>query len=537
MADTNIKLYLDQIIFDRNSLRNTALKFQLDQKIEGLNSESKLTDIAAAFATVPVYTAAVDTEFEVGEGASKNIVPGYYPNGVVVTGSDASGNYTLASVNTDSIITPTKAAQQFNAEDFDAYGFKDFTVAAIPENYQDTSVIDPDSEAAKDMVLVGKQFFNSTIGMQTGSMPNNANWSDTVGVGEESITVPKGYHDGTGTVSIVSDANNKFVPKVAEQTYTAETGKVFTSVTVEAIPAQFEDASLVSLTDADGKWLITGQSAIGKKALEDGSVEAVIVEGTMANLGDVSKVLNVADNTATIAEGYVSGGTITVDVEEREVGPLAPGAEALVVEGTDGKFLSKVTVKALDGSYVSVADATQNVNSEAVLTGNTVYAQDADGKPVKVIGSAANLGDVSATLNVANAEKVITKGYTSGGTISVETTEVTVPFSNVLTGTAVTSDKFITKVNVEQLPADYVSVKEASADVNAAEVLAGNTVYARDAANNPVMVVGTMADHSGEADLTIDPLTSERELIPAGYYDGTTGFKLTEDLANMLASI
>lgn len=533
MADTNIKLYLDQIILDRNSLRETALRFQLDQKIEGLNSESKLTTIAEAFATVPVYTASADTEFEVGEGASKNIVPGYYPNGVVVTGSDASGNYTLASVNSDSIITPTVTAQQFNAEDFDAYGFKDFTVAAIPENFQNTEAIDPEAEAAKDMVLVGKQFFNRTIGMQTGSMPNNANWSDTVGVGEASITIPKGFHDGTGSVSIVPDTNNSFEPKDGEQVYTAETGKVFTSVTVQAIPVRYEDATRATLTDADAKWIISGKSAIAKNE----NNEAVIVEGTMANLGDVSTILNVTKDSTTIAEGYVSGATISVDAEEREVGPLAPGAADMVVEGADGKFLSKVTVKALDASFVSVTDASQNISSEVVLVGNTVYAQDAEGKPVKVIGSMANLGDVSASLNVANAEKVIAKGYTSGGTISVETEEVTVPFSNVLTGTAITSDKFITKVNVEQLPADYVSVKEASDDVNAAEVLAGNTVYARDAENNPVLVVGTMANHTGEGDLKFDPLTAEAVAIPAGFYDGNVKVSLTDDLAEMLASI
>lgn len=532
MAETNIKLYLQQILSDRNSLRDTALRFQLDQKIETLNSESKLTDIAAAFATVPVYTSAADTEFSVGEGVSKNIVAGYYPNGVVVTGSDASGNYVLASVNTDSIITPTTTAQQFNAEDFDAYGFKDFTVAAIPENFQNTDVIDPEAEAAKDMVLVGKQFFNKTIGMQTGSMPNNANWSDTVGVGEASVTIPKGFHDGTGTVSIVPDANNSFEPKDGEQTYTAETGKVFTSVTVQAIPVRYEDATLASLTDADAKWIISGKSAIANK---DG--EAVIIEGSMANLGDVSEVLNVAKAETTIAEGYVAAGTISVDAEEKEVGPLAPGAADLVVEGADNKFLTKVTVKALDASYVSVADSTQEVSSEAVLTGNTVYAQDADGKPVKVIGSMANHGNVSVTLDKNNPSKVITKGYVADSTIDVKAIELSATPTEAEQVIQDVDGAYLTKVTVAAIPANYVAVNEASADVLASEVLTGNTVYARDENNNPVKVVGTMANHTGEEDLKFDPLTAEAVAIPAGFYDGNVNVSLTDDLEAMLASI
>ena len=49
-------------------------------------------------------------------------------------------------------------------------------------------------------VLAGKTFSNKQSNALTGSMPNNGTWSASTS-GNGSVTIPAGYHNGSGTVS------------------------------------------------------------------------------------------------------------------------------------------------------------------------------------------------------------------------------------------------------------------------------------------------------------------------------------------------
>lgn len=568
MADTNIKTYLDQIIIDRNRLRAVAMNFSLD----GITDESKLSPIAAAFETIQVITDPSVISQGVKDGQTATLPAGYYPNGAEVIGLDESGEYILVDVvdkhtATTGVITPCEHSEIFEPGEGN-YGLKGFTVAAIPAKYRNVEDISEELEAAADQVLVGRQFIDRTlrgegVGPVVGTMANNEDWSDTLTVVKPTVAIPKGFHDGNGAVDVATkEITVPFANVLSGVAIDAE-DKFITKVSVEALPGSYRNVDDITLTDADAKWLISGQSAVGKDA--DGN--AVKVEGSMANLGDQSATLNVATQSKTIAEGYVSGATITADAEalevvvdaattviksadgkfvtevavsldyqDKEIEPLLPGADDLVVTADGNKVLKNVTVKSLGKDYASMSDASV-ADAAKVLTGTTVYAKDANGEAVKVEGAMANNGDVSDVLNIAKQEAIIAEGYTTGGTVSVETKEITVPFANVLSGTAIeATDKFITKVNVEALPTDYVSVADATSDVNAWEVLEGNTIYAKDENGAPVKVVGAMVNRSAET-LQIDGITTTTLKLKAGYYAEDTEVNLTDDIANILASI
>ena len=52
----------------------------------------------------------------------------------------------------------------------------------------------------------GSYFVNKSGELKEGSMPNNGAISATIdGLTTSSFTVPAGYHNGTGTVSLTSD--------------------------------------------------------------------------------------------------------------------------------------------------------------------------------------------------------------------------------------------------------------------------------------------------------------------------------------------
>lgn len=57
-----------------------------------------------------------------------------------------------------------------------------------------------DATATERDVLEGETFYAGSNEKKTGQMQNNGSWSTTVGAGQ-SITIPSGYHDGTGVIT------------------------------------------------------------------------------------------------------------------------------------------------------------------------------------------------------------------------------------------------------------------------------------------------------------------------------------------------
>lgn len=163
---------------------------------------SKLEDCATAIAAIPVYLNTED--FNIAEGTSYTIPAGYHDGTQVITNvsEETEGAYQLYSYGT---ITPTKTQQSFPIPtEKGYYGLSSFSVAPIPEAYQDVTSV----TATADTVLAGKIIVTKTGGVVTGTMPNNggvvANFTGLTAA-TSSYTIPKGYHDGTGKVTLSGD--------------------------------------------------------------------------------------------------------------------------------------------------------------------------------------------------------------------------------------------------------------------------------------------------------------------------------------------
>lgn len=223
----------------------------------------------------------------------------------------------------------------------------------------------------------------------------------------ETYTIPKGYHDGTGTVSGVAGGGNynlqskQVTPTKKPQQITPDEGYYgLSDVTVGAIPAQYQDTSSVTATETD---VLTGKVIV----TADGSV----VPGSMPNNGTVSKTLDAASTSYTVAKGYHSGtGTVKIVTEEKAA---TPTKSAQSITPTSGKVLSKVTVNAIPANYVDTADATAAASN--ILSGKTAYVNGA-----KVTGSMKNNGAVSGSIDgLSGTSYAVPAGYTSGGTVSL----------------------------------------------------------------------------------------------------------------------
>jgi len=233
----------------------------------------------------------------VQEGDTYTIPKGYHNGSGTVSGVAGGGNYSLQSKT----VTPTKS-QQNVTPDSGYYGISDVTVNPIPDNFQDVT---PVTAGAGD-ILANKIIVDATGKTIAGTMPNNGAVSKTLDTATPSYTIPAGYHNGNGAVSITPEAKSVTPTKTA-QTVTPATGKVLSSVAVDPIPDAYQDVTKVDASAGD---VLTGKTIVAA----DGS----IVEGSMPNNGDTSDSIDgLTIMSVVIPAGYTFGGTISLtgDIE------------------------------------------------------------------------------------------------------------------------------------------------------------------------------------------------------------------------------
>ena len=209
-----------------------------------------------------------------------------------------------------------------------------------------------------------------------------------------SYTVPAGYHDGSGKVSITLETKS-VTPTTAAQEITPTSGKVLSKVTVAKIPSNYGDVSQVTSAVGD---VLSGKTFVDSTG--------AMKTGTMANNGAVSKTLDATTITYTIPKGYHSGtGTVKIVLETKTVTPTKSAQE---ITPTTGKVLSKVKVEAIPDKYIDTSDA--NAVAANILVDKTAYVGGA-----KVTGTMPNNGAVAATIDgLTVTSYTIPEGYHSG---------------------------------------------------------------------------------------------------------------------------
>jgi hypothetical protein len=221
-------------------------------------------------------------------------------------------------------------------------------------------------------------------------------------------TIPKGYHNGSGTVSGVAGGGNynlqskTATPTKSQQSITPDSGYYgLSDVTVAAIPSNYQDVTPVTAGAAD---------VLATKVIVDKTGKSIA--GTMPNNGAVTATVSVASPSYAIPAGYHNGsGKVSVTTETKTATPTKSAQD---ITPTSGKVLSKVTVAAIPSAYQDVTGVTATAAN--VLDGK--YFVTAAG--VKTEGTMANNGAISKTIDgLSTTSASIPAGYTTGGTVSL----------------------------------------------------------------------------------------------------------------------
>lgn len=244
----------------------------------------------------------------VQEGDTYTIPKGYHNGSGTVSGVAGGGSYNLQSKT----ITPTKN-QQSVTPDQGFYGLSDVTVKAIPDAYQNVTGV----TATADDVLSTKTIVDATGATVVGTMTNNGAVSKVLTGGDKdsSYTIPKGYHNGSGTVSVETETMT-VTPSEDVKRVAPTAGKLIKEIIVNAIPDKYINALLtvLNITNdttnlATSGYILKGKHAyIGQENTSTQAVEVVKVEGTMADYSSSSFEIDALEEDPSIIlpDGYYS---------------------------------------------------------------------------------------------------------------------------------------------------------------------------------------------------------------------------------------
>ena len=234
----------------------------------------------------------------------------------------------------------------------------------------DTSMV----TATPPDVLESKIFVDSNGEEQIGTMPNNGDLSLSIDTNNEGWVIPKGYHNGNGTVI----AN-------------------ITNLNESNVKAGVNVGGVIGIFTADA-------NATAENILKDkiAYVNGNKITGTMENQGNKTVILTSQNSSYTIPQGYHSGaGKVTASITNLTAANIKDG----------------VTVGGVDGIFTSDGTAT----ASQILSGKIAYVQGS-----KITGTMANQGSRTATLTTQNSSYTIPQGYHSGtGKVTANITNLT----------------------------------------------------------------------------------------------------------------
>ena len=136
---------------------------------------------------------------QIASAEQAKIIQGNIKSGVTILG--VTGSYAGEGVDLqEKTVTPTKSPQSVTP-DAGYDGLSKVTVNAIPDNYADVSGV---TAVAAD--VLANKIFVGTDGIETaGTMVNNGAANGTIdGMAEASYTIPAGYHNGSGSVTLTN---------------------------------------------------------------------------------------------------------------------------------------------------------------------------------------------------------------------------------------------------------------------------------------------------------------------------------------------
>lgn len=182
----------------------------------------------------------------------------------------------------------------------------------------------------------------------TGTMPDNGAVDCTIDQKGTAYTIPPGYHNGKGSVSIAQSEQDKIIPE-----------NIKSGVSILGVEGSFAGVDTSDAT-ALGSDILSGQTAY----IRHGKAT-----GTMTDNGAIVGVIDTLAENYVIPEGYHNGsGTVSIDSAEQAkliAANIKAGVSILGISGTLGLFtaVSPIATDFTDGYVGSASGWTYQAGS------------------------------------------------------------------------------------------------------------------------------------------------------------------------------
>lgn len=349
---------------------------------------------------------------------------------------------------------------------------------------------------------------------------NNGAVSQTLDAtsGNQSYTVPQGWHNGSGAVSIVLEQKSA-TPTKSTQTVTPTNGKVLSQVTVNPIPDAYQDVTNVTATAGD---VVSPAVFVDAQGNE--------VQGTIETKD--SSDLSVSGNTFTAPAGYYAeNAELEMDagsLEASATGSATVESVSLTYNSTSGKFDVSGSAS-ISGTASAGVETAGYVDTNTTASGSTTGTASVDAEVDKIAGSTAITGTkivkpvISKTSTTATGAKNVgdgdatTSAPSSGYFVSVQSAQN----QGTLTATpSVTSAGYGTAAN-HGIAGNTETVGAEASDVTYIGIAAGSaTTPATAITGTPTISVSA----SGLITASVSASESVTPTVVEGYVEaGTAG--------------
>lgn len=349
-----------------NGVKITGIIEPKDPVVRYSVPAGQTVDIPAGFYSANSIVTTLDLASQTaGNALDSQIVAGKvaWVNGVEITGTMTDqGDWSRSNVLAGSVINIPEGYHSGNGS---------VTVETLA-NQTPGDAVDENIFTGKKAWVAGRQI--------TGNMPNNANWSQNNILAGSSYTIPKGYHDGTGTIIAETLANQTVADAINHELLinkTAwvngvkitgdmpdETGWHLTNIPAGSsytIPKGYHDgtksvtaATLASQTVGDA----VAENIINNKVAW---VNGVQVTGNMPVFTDSSVTL-LAGDSYDIGLGYHDGNG---HIQAETLAAQTPGS------ATSGSLLSPNTAW-VNGEQITGTIDTYQVSQVRITVGNSL---------------------------------------------------------------------------------------------------------------------------------------------------------------------
>lgn len=183
----------------------------------------------------------------------------------------------------------------------------------------------------------------------TGTMTNRGAVSGTINTASDSYTIPQGYHNGSGSVSIDSAEQSKIIPE-----------NIKSGVSILGVTGSHFGGTDTTDATASAADILSGQTAY---------VNGEKLTGTMVNNGAINGTIDTKSGAYTVPEGYHNGnGSVSIDSAEQAKiisENIKSGVSILGVTGTLGAFtiLEPIAFDFADGYVAGASGWTYQANS------------------------------------------------------------------------------------------------------------------------------------------------------------------------------